>query len=236
MGTNDLAPLSAAEAYPLWAEHYDRETAVSSLENAAVEALTPRLAGRALLDAGCGTGRRLLHAAGAARVVGADLVPAMLLAGRRNALAGVPAVGTDFRMLPFAAAVFDVIWCRLAIGHVAEIGPVYREFARVAKPGACLIITDFHPDAARAGHQRTFRDATGRLHAIEHYIHLPSDHERAARDAGLTLEIRRDCAVGPAIRSFYERAGKLAAYEAQRGLPLVLALGFRLPSGNRLKC
>jgi hypothetical protein len=33
--------------------------------------------------------------------------------------------------------------------------------------------------------------------------------------------------VSPAIRPFYERAGRLADYEAQRGLCLVLALVFR---------
>jgi hypothetical protein len=50
---------------------------------------------------------------------------------------------------------------------------------------------------------------------------------RSARAAGLTLGSRTDCAVGPAVQRFYLAAGRLDVYEQQRGLPLVLVLGFR---------
>jgi malonyl-CoA O-methyltransferase len=49
----------------------------------------------------------------------------------------------------------------------------------------------------------------------------------AARRVGLVLVARRVAAVGADVRALYADAGKLAAYEAQRGLPLVLALAFR---------
>ena len=87
-------------------------------------------------------------------------------------------------------------------------------------------MTDFHPVAARAGLLRSFRDALGTVHVIEHHVHEPLDHECAAADAGLSLDARLDLVVGPPVRAFYETAGRLEDYLEQRGLPLVLALRF----------
>ncbi|HEX6939819.1 MAG TPA: class I SAM-dependent methyltransferase [Longimicrobiales bacterium] len=221
------APLPARDAYRLWAPSYDAENAVTRLEDRAVAALSPALAGRALLDAGCGTGRRLDRRAGAVLAVGVDLVPAMLAAGRAARPDGPPLVAGDVIALPLRDGAFDVVWCRLVAGHLRELLPLYRELARVARPGAAVVVTDFHPAAARAGHVRTFRDAAGQVHAVEHYVHEPEDHEHAAAAAGLALDGRIDAAVGPEVREFYERAAALDRYEAQRGLPLVLALRFR---------
>ena len=78
----------------------------------------------------------------------------------------------------------------------------------------------------RAGHTRSFRDAGGRLHHVEHHVHLPSHHLHDARAAGLEPRCRREGTVGPALRSFYQRAGRMDRYEADAGLPIVLALSF----------
>lgn len=94
-----------------------------------------------------------------------------------------------------------------------------------------MIVTDFHPAAAAAGHRRTFRDGTGRLHEIEHHPRSPETLVAAAAAAGLEPVERVEGRVGPDIRSFYERSGRLAAYAEQEGLPLVLGLSFRRGRG-----
>ena len=220
------APLAARDAYGLWAPTYDRETAVSALENRGVGALTPPLSGRALLDAGCGTGRRLPSPSpdGPSLVVGLDLVLGMLVQGHETVADGVQLVAGDLRALPLPAGLFDVIWCRLALGHLPALEGAYREIARVAREGVCVIVTDLHPEAARAPAVRTFRDTDGVLHAVEHHLHEVADHEREARRAGLWLDARLDLMIGPEVRRFYEDAGALRRYEEQRGLPIVLAL------------
>src|SRR5690606_2986470 len=91
--------LPAREAYRLWAPRYDAENAVTLLEDRAAAELTPPLAGRALPDAGCGTGRRLAGADGARLAVGVDLVPAMLAAGRARRPAGPPLAAADVTAL-----------------------------------------------------------------------------------------------------------------------------------------
>jgi malonyl-CoA O-methyltransferase len=199
--------------------------------------MTPSLSGKALLDAGCGTGRRLPFT-GRARprtVVGIDLVFEMIVRARdrQRELAMDPPRSTaalavaDLQALPCRDALFDVVWCRLSLGHVPVLEPAYAELARVAHTSASIIISDFHPAAAHAGHARSFRDQRGQRHSVEHYIHEAGEHVRAARAAGLTLTAHEECAVGPVVRRYYEDAGLIEQYAQQEGFPFVLVLGFR---------
>ncbi len=240
--------LPAREGYRLWATTYETETAVSLLENRLVLELSPPLAGARLLDAACGTARRLRSARGTLRRVGVDLVPEMLEIGRRAARTeaamderramlerphrrscepSMLLAAADLRSLPLPSGAFDLVWCRLALGHLASADQAYRELARVCRPGGALVVTDFHPAAARAGHRRTFRGPDGQVRELEHHIHDGTDHVAAALLAGLDLVSAREMPVGAEIRTFYERAGRLDLYDAQRDLPLVLGLLFQ---------
>ena len=210
----------------MWAPAYGDENPVSALDRIAVRSLGADVDGVTLLDAGCGTGRRLAdaRAGGAERVVGVDLVEAMLSRGRGDEAGRL--VAADVRALPFPGSTFQVVWCRLVLGHLRDPAPAYAEFARVLGAGGHLVVTDFHPVAARAGHRRTFRDRDGTLRAVEHHVHEPADHLAAADRAGLRLGARMDLPVGPDVRGFYESAGAAEMYERDRGLPLVLGFSF----------
>lgn len=217
--------LPAREAYRLWAPVYDRETAVSALEERVVGELGPSPAGLALLDVGCGTARRLTGPR-ARFAVGVDLVPAMLAEGRRRGRRAGALVAGDVRRLPIRAGAFDLVWCRLVLGHLADLDAAYGELGRVARAGSALVVTDFHPAAAAAGHRRTFRDGGGRLREVEHHVHEASDHLRAARGAGWKERVRVDACPGEPERAVYEAAGRPDLLEAGRAQPLVLAMAF----------
>lgn len=218
------SPSSVREAYPRWAGLYRGETVVTTLEDRGVRDLGLDLDGRDLLDAGCGLGRRLAGAL-ARRCVGIDVVPQMLTAGRA-VWPHLHVAAGDLRDLPFADRTFDVVWCRLAIGHVPDLACAYRELARVTTPGGDLVVTDFHPDAVRAGHSRSFRDEEGNRVEVEHHRHDPADHVAVAERHGLALVERRDLPVGPPVRALYEAAGAAERYAQQEGLSLVLLLRF----------
>jgi malonyl-CoA O-methyltransferase len=217
-----VSTLPARDAYALWAPTYAAETAVSALERSAVTSLGATLEGRRLLDVGCGVGRRLEEAlaAGAKVAVGVDLVPRMLAEGARTGMLAA----ADARALPVPDASFDVVWCRLVLGHLAELEAAYAELARVCTAGGRVIVTDFHPAAVAAGHRRTFRDQRGDVHEIEHHVHSRLAHRLAAERAGLSVLALRDVVVDESVRPFYVGAGRAEAYERQRGIPLVLAL------------
>jgi SAM-dependent methyltransferase len=221
------AALATRDAYRLWSDTYDEENPLTVLDEAAVRVFTPELEGLDLLDAACGTGRRLVFRENAPRsAAGIDLVFEMLARGRR--VPGRPAKtgAADLRALPFSGARFDVAWCRLAAGHLPALAPLYAELARVLRPGGCAVVTDFHPEAIRRGHARIFRDAAGSSHAVEHVVHESGDHEAAARAAGLVFDSGGWLGVGSEVRPFYERAGKLDRFARDAGMPLLLALRF----------
>jgi malonyl-CoA O-methyltransferase len=216
----EMPVLDAAEAYPLWASTYDRETAVSLLEDGLVAQLTPPLDGARLLDVGCGTGRRIM-AARAAVATGVEPCREMIAA----AAPGLTIVEGHAGALPVADGAFDVVWCRLVLGHVAELARPYAEMARAAARGGTVIVSDFHPRAQAEGHRRTFRAAAG-LFEIENHPHALADHVAAAEAAELAFVERREAPIGPAVRHLFAEAGRLDAYREQRGLPLVFALRF----------
>lgn len=222
-----MSMLTARDGYRLWAASYAVETAITYLEDRLVAAVTPPLTGLRLLDAGCGTGRRL-RGIEAASVVGIDLCAEMLEAGEREAPfeSHIRTMVGDVQALPFPDRAFDMVWCRLVIGHLPECQRAYAELARVADAGACVIVSDFHPRAHAAGHRRTFR-ANGVVHEVEHYRHEVSEHLTAAAAAGLETVAIRKAEIGPDVRSFYEKAGREALYADHFGLPVVLALTFR---------
>lgn len=212
--------LESEQAYRLWAPSYADETAISLLENALAAELSPPVPGKRLLDAGCGTGRRLIGQQ-ASLAVGVDRCQDMLMAGgeRRVAVA-------DIRALPFPADSFDVIWCRLVLGHIGDPVPAYRELARVCRPGGMLFVSDFHADAVAAGHSRSFRDKSGQLYGVEHYVHDANSHVQTAQEAGFATRNRQDGKIDSRVEYLYVRAGCEAQYKRDLGLRVVAAFLF----------
>lgn len=217
-----MSELPAHEGHRPWAPHHHGETAVSHLENLAVARLGVATAGHALLDVGCGDGRRL-RGSGAALAFGVDLTPRMLARPQ----GANPLVAADVLALPFARLTFDVVWCRLVIGHVRAMEAAYAELSRVCRMGGAVIVTDISAEATAAGRRRTHPGPDGTTQDIEPFTHSIERQAVAAFDFGLRLERRQDGVVDPSVMHFYEEAGQLPAYEAQLGLPLVLALLWR---------
>ncbi|MFC4858081.1 methyltransferase domain-containing protein [Actinophytocola glycyrrhizae] len=118
-----------------------------------VGALGP-LAGRDVLDVGCGTGddARELAALGA-RVVATDISDAMLAEARRRGGA-VRFVREDVHALSFPSASFDGVRVKLVRQHSPAIDTADDELVRVLRPGGRLAVFDYdfetlaldHPD------------------------------------------------------------------------------------------
>jgi SAM-dependent methyltransferase len=100
------------------------------------------LAGRLVLDAGCGGGRytRLAGAHGA-RVIGVDLSAAVLKAGALCAeLADVLIVQADLLDLPLADGAFDLVYSIGVLHHTPDPRRAFGEIARKVKPGGRMAV------------------------------------------------------------------------------------------------
>jgi ubiquinone/menaquinone biosynthesis C-methylase UbiE len=116
-----------------------------ALEHALLFRQAGAVAGRDVLDAGCGDGTlaRAFAAAGAARVVGVDADARMIARARAATAPGGPGFAVaDIGRLPFADASFDVVSVITVLAFVPDAAGAVRELARVLRPGGVLLIGD----------------------------------------------------------------------------------------------
>ena len=107
-----------------------------------------------VLDVATGGGHTALAFAGVARrVVAYDLTEPMLAAARGHVrargAANVEFVAGDAGALPFRDESFDVVTCRTAAHHFADVPAAVRQIHRVLRPGGSLLLQDIlgHDDA-----------------------------------------------------------------------------------------
>jgi ubiquinone/menaquinone biosynthesis C-methylase UbiE len=133
-----------------WEDHYVSavDQAVRELEGSGVP-----LAGRELLDIGCGDGiisLGLLRRGGLGQVTGMDIVPTdTAFLDREAERHGVPPVGPDDALrfvasepdtVPFPDGSFDLATAWSVFEHVTEPRPLLRDVHRVLRPGGVLFI------------------------------------------------------------------------------------------------
>ena len=139
----------------------------------------------------------------------------------RQVLAG-SRVRADMMQLPFVDAAFEVVICGLAVGHAAQMQEWAGEIGRILRPGGVLLYSDFHPEAARAGLTRSFKDERNRSVTLVHRLHDVSAQREALAAANLTPEVVHEVRVGIEFQEVFP--GSDAFYRQWRGLPLVLVV------------
>jgi malonyl-CoA O-methyltransferase len=193
MGRPPILP--PAEAYALWASSYPAHAhnpLMHAEERAMLGLLPDSLRGQAVLDAGCGSGRYILHALqrGATRVTGVDLSPEML--ARARAELGGARAEVQLRQSSLTALPVDDGWanltiCGLVVGHLENLAAALAELRRATRPGGTLLCSDVHPIGHALGWLRDFK-AGERHYAVRHTPHLYSDWHAACAASGLRIE------------------------------------------------
>ncbi|MFE7795018.1 class I SAM-dependent methyltransferase [Streptomyces sp. NPDC057460] len=138
---------SLAEAYS--AEN-ENNLVNAYYERPAMLALAGDVAGRRILDAGCGSGplSAALRDRGAI-VTGIDASAGMLALARRRLGDDVALHVVDLRdRLPFTDGEFDDVVASLVLHYLEDWGPTLAELRRVLRPGGRLITSVDHPFVA----------------------------------------------------------------------------------------
>ncbi len=189
--------LEPAEAYALWASEYPAyaHNSVMCAEERAMLGLMPAsLRGQVVVDAGCGSGRYLLHALrrGTGRAIGVDLSPQMLERasvelGSLHTSVQVTLLQGNLVALPIPDAQAELTICGLTVGHVQHLEQALAELRRVTRPGGIMLCSDVHPIGHVLGWQRDFKSG-GCRYAVRHTPHLYSHWHAACTALALHIE------------------------------------------------
>ena len=154
-----------ANDYDSFAGAYSAENEASLInayyERPAILALAGDVAGRRILDAGCGSGPLFaaLRDRGAV-VTGFDKSAGMLELARRRLGDGADLRVADLGSpLPFPDGTFDDVIASLVLHYLEDWGPALAELRRVLKPGGRLIVSVDHPFAVNLMHREAGRKA-----------------------------------------------------------------------------
>lgn len=142
--------------------------------------------GMKVLDAGCGGSRgcsrespwQQMH------IVGIDTDPAV----KSNPFCNEKLV-CDISSLPFADNSFDLIHCRWVLEHLEEPLKVFREFARVLKPGGRLLAL-----TPNVFHYATILSRVTPFRFHDWWLKGQGDHFRVYYRANSKSRLRRLCA------------------------------------------
>ncbi len=187
-------------------EETSRSDVVRRVADCTFELMSP-LAGKSVLEVGCGNGvllPRLAEAVGSGgRVVGIDHSEAFVAEARaRVDTAGFAATVTvqeaDAYHLPFLEGTFDTAHCERVLMHLEEPGAALAEMKRVVRPGGWIVAVE--PDWA--GLRIDHVDPDG--------LHLLLVRARRSRQPGIGVTL-------------YRRMGELGLVE-RRAVPVVSAV------------
>jgi len=139
-------------------------------------------------DLACGTGRIgvWLRERGIAAIDGLDMTAAMLDGARAKGVYRQLVIG-DVRQIPFHRETYDVVTAVLADEHLPDVRRLYEEGARITCPQGFFVLVGYHPFFLMQGIPTHFKSESGEPVTIECYVHLLSDHVRAALAADWSL-------------------------------------------------
>jgi ubiquinone/menaquinone biosynthesis C-methylase UbiE len=169
-------------AYDRWAGSYDVDpNRTRDLAGEVLRGTALRLEGCDVVEIGCGTGGNTGWLLERARsVLALDVSMGMLRQARaRIASPRARFARHDVRTpWPLPDGSVDVAVATLVLEHVEHLEPVFREAARVLRPGGEMFLSELHPVRQHQGKQASFRDPIGGetvrvaafLHEVPEYV------------------------------------------------------------------
>ena len=201
-------------AYNAWAETYDTvRNRTRDLEAVAIRQLLADVPFAEVIELGCGTGKNTEWlAARAAHVTAVDFSAEML----GKARAKITRANVRFQQADitqewdFGPRPADLVTCSLVLEHLPDLGAVFRQAARVLRPGGVFYMGELHPFKQYQGTKARFDVGSG-IFELECFTHHVSDFMAAGQASGFRCE---------ALREFFDDDDRTA-------VPRILALLFQ---------
>lgn len=191
------------------------------------------LAGKRVLDLGCGSGGITIHIAETwkpARMTGFDVeqpvidrAKVRLRQASREVADRIAFIKGDPGLLPFASGAFDVVFSKDALVHVSDKDKLFSEIARVLVPGGTFAASDWliGHDGPESPEMKAYLDAEG----LSFGMASPKRYRAAMEKAGLgavTTTSRAEWYLAEAKEELKRLSGPLRAKaEALVGKPFV---------------
>lgn len=181
-----------ATAYDRWAKTYDTDlNRTRELAAAVLRQSNLALAGRNVIEIGCGTGHNTQWLAGqAGSVLAVDFSEGMLQQAKARVRSGnVKFVQQDIRYgWPAADASVDLVIAMLVLEHIEDVEPIFAEAVRALGSGGELFVCELHPMRQMSGRQAEFTSPeTGECERITAFLHDVSEYVNAGLRSGLGL-------------------------------------------------
>ena len=181
-----------AAAYDRWAETYDTDlNRTRELAAAVLRQSNLKLAGRNVIEIGCGTGHNTEWlAARAGSVLAMDFSEGMLRQAKaRVRSAHVRFVQQDIRHgWPVADASAELVIAMLVLEHIELVEPIFAEAVRALDSGGELFVCELHPMRQMSGRQAEFTSSeTGECERITAFLHDVSEYVNGGLRSGLEL-------------------------------------------------
>ena len=230
VGYSAPRPLTNSEIYSLWAEVYDEQpNPLLSLEDRILGALMPEVAGREVLDLGCGTGRWLARLAQKApsNLQGIDISAEMLERASQKLGHRARLYQGDCATTPFPANSADIVIASFVVSHLIDPKHLAEQISKVLRADGSAFVSDLHPDTVeRLGWSRSFRSQHGLVHLGAENWRLPfltSLFEQAGLEVAAHIEAR----FGPPELDLLRKAGRSSVTEAASKHPAIYVLQLR---------
>lgn len=223
------------EAYDQWSAAYDSQpdNLMLALDEQLTAALLEEISlqSKIIADIGCGTGRHWgkIRRGNPERIFGFDVSAGMLAILKQKYPEAETFLVKDIHLPMLENESCDLVISTLTIAHIQDLGGALKEWYRILKPGASLIITDYHPAALGRGAQRTFK-VNDQTVAIRNYIHSIGKLKELAGQLQLRTQRFIERKIDEEVRHYYEKQQAVAVYEKFYGTPIIY--GIHLTRGN----
>jgi malonyl-CoA O-methyltransferase len=236
---NRLTTLKPRLAYQQWAKTYDQRDN-NALLHAEERAFLPLLesadlAGKNVIDFGCGTGRHLFRCCGrnARSIVGVDFSHEMLTLARHKSppTDHVMLFESSIESLPFRDAHFDIGISTLVLSHCSRLAVPLAEMARVLKSGATLLVSDWHPENDRRGWKRIFEvpsaENTKTRYAAKSYRHSLQEYREQFVKQGFVIEQVLQPVIDQSLEPMFRRTNMMKVFQQYSGCSIAVVFALR---------